>query len=347
MALTYEQIDKKSRFINKDEAARGTGTENGGIPIGSNDIVQIQENARADNIAILEFFREHTKEINGNIGSSINLNGVEYERGLILQGGRYKKADNNGPRDIEPGKIYLHGEVVNFQGFQIGFQLGSVFWIWREKTDYVTTKRKFKDGPNKDVLKIPTYSTGFSNSANTPPAGMSATSQHIRYNYANMDTLNGTVCEEYTIQAATGLAKLKEQNGQGPLVQVGSGSTYQTFANNRYLTLRVNEDIPIVNEGDFNNVLDLSNINNFTFNGGAKETAYSVMIKLGITHYNAVGLIENGIFKVKVLEDNVGNTNQNFRYNFDLTIENDSWSGEETKQTERWMRHPDDNTEPL
>ena len=352
MALTYEQIEKQSRFINKDEAGRGTGTENNGIPIGSNDLVQIQENARADSVALLEFFREHTKEANGNIGSSVEINGVDYERGLILQGCRYKKADNNGPRDIEPGKMYLHGEVVNFEGSSIDIRFGKVFWVWREEIDYTISSRVFKNGITKNVLKIPTYSTGLSNSPNTPPTGMSATSQHVRYDYANMDTLNGTVCENYTLFKATGLANLKEQNGQGPLISLSAlgafngSATAQSFHNKRNATFKLNfEGIPT---SDWMNIFDLSGLG-FMFNQNKRFFLPHIEPSGGgeIGEEPLHGRVTSaGIFQVR-FGTNIVSLPDTFNVSIDLTIENDAWSGSETKQTERWMRHPDDNTEPL
>ena len=202
------QIKKQPRLIQKDANNSQEGTEAGGFPAYSSDLVNIQENARADVAGFFEFFRQHMKLNTAGVGSSVDFDGVEYESGLIVSGMRYKKLSGTSV-EIEEGKMYLSGEVVDFPGGTFDYSANPILWIWTGAE--TVTQRIFKDGQQKNATTISGYNLEQTPST-TPPGGMSTTDNHIKFDFTEIDSTErrARVCENYTISAALYLQQLRE-----------------------------------------------------------------------------------------------------------------------------------------
>ena len=223
------QIKKQPRLIQKDANNSQEGTEAGGFPAYSSDLVNIQENARADVAGFFEFFRQHMKLNTAGVGSSVDFDGVEYESGLIVSGMRYKKLSGTSV-EIEEGKMYLSGEVVDFPGGTFDYSANPILWIWTGSE--TVTQRVFRDGNQKNATTISGYNLEQTPST-TPPGGMSTTDNHIKFDFTEIDSTErrARVCENYTISAALYLQQLRENYDGLPWVPAiaDAGTTFNTF----------------------------------------------------------------------------------------------------------------------
>ena len=207
-----EEIKKFGRFINVDPNSRETGVEDGGVPIGANDLVQIQENARADALAMYEGYRQHMNPDTAGVGSSRTYDGVEYEGGLIISGMRYSMDLAKTQLTIEAGKMYLSGEVLDFPETVFNIAAGAFIWIYRNNTDdVIKEKRRFDDGNDKDVLITPIFRTK-QTSLEFPDGDIATTDNHILFNAINyMSTdVRASVCEYFTLQGSGYMQQLRE-----------------------------------------------------------------------------------------------------------------------------------------
>ena len=201
-------IKKVARLLNVDPNNGQKGTDIGGFPAYSSDLVNIQENARADTLGFYEFLREHMSIADSNSSGTRIYNSKEYDSGLIVSGMQYKKIEGTNV-DILPGKMYLSGEVIDYPGQTINTALGNFVWFWTGNE--TIGKRNFKDGNLKDATVLHGYN--FAQTYNsTPPDSMLTTDNHILYKFNEIDFTDrrADVCEYYTISGALGVQQLRE-----------------------------------------------------------------------------------------------------------------------------------------
>lgn len=140
MALKQKQKDFKNV---------SGGTAIGGAPIYANDLVRLQQNAKADFISTFEALR--TK-----LPAMLTYDGVglskQFESGLILSGLEYDNTDPNNPV-VSEGYILSGGEVIYYPGGVIntgGNPNPTLLYLWKGAPSY--DSRVFADGGNKEIL---------------------------------------------------------------------------------------------------------------------------------------------------------------------------------------------------
>jgi hypothetical protein len=202
-------ISKVPAIIDNDPAGN-VAHSNGGFPMYGSDVVNVQQNALADTVALLEFYRNRLGTEDGAVGieSTRTIGGSKYECGLILSGLRYKYL-NASSFNIEAGQAYFKGRVVDVPQQTVTNASGSVFWIWADGSKTIA-QRSYEDAVPKDATEILTLQFGYSADRDTAPAGMNVGDHHIRYDFSRYHEAADNaikyvdVCEDYTVIQAAG-----------------------------------------------------------------------------------------------------------------------------------------------
>ena len=137
---------KKPRF-----KVIGSGEMNsGGAPILADDIITLQENARADLLNELEYYRSKLPALlyYQGVGNPLAAN---FKNGLILSGCEYNNTNPQNPV-ISEGFIYSGGEVCYFPGGTYNTGPTNAGLIYLFKGSETTVSRVFNDGGNKQIF---------------------------------------------------------------------------------------------------------------------------------------------------------------------------------------------------
>jgi len=252
---------KKPRF-----KVIGSGEMNtGGAPILADDIITLQENARADLLNELEYYRSKLPALMYYQGVG-NPNAANFKNGLILSGCEYNNTDPQNPV-ISEGFIYSGGEICYFPGGTYNTGPTNAGLIYLFKGAETTVSRVFNDGGNKQIFTsfactVETASVG----AQGPqmPAGTAIVpTSEVVVICCGVNTQ--TIAESYfTKEAALGIITMGAQLFKPAWVSHSSLNTFVSFdaTTMPYLVSRILK-------GNFTEIRGGLKINSATIGGGS------------------------------------------------------------------------------
>jgi hypothetical protein len=255
---------KKPRF-----KVIGSGEMNtGGAPIFADDLVTIQENARADFLNGLEYYRSKLPPLLYYQGIG-NPTAANFKNGLILSGCEYNNTNPQNPV-VSEGFIYSGGEICYFPGGTYNTGPTNAGLIYLFKGAETTVSRVFNDGGNKQIFTsfactVETASVG----AQGPqmPAGTAIVpTSEVVVICCGVNTQ--TIAESYfTKEAALGLVNLGAQINKPAWVSHLSLNTFVSFDGTIMPFL-----VSRILKGQYTEIRGGLKINSATIGGGSNVT---------------------------------------------------------------------------